>query len=112
MTQICGIAAAAASPWTLKSGSELATPVTLNAQLGAQPGCPLKSNRSQFVPEMVHLTDANTAMAEGCTGAMAVRWVLKDVNSDGSLDLVFFFKTQDLDLTMARLACIPFDQAS
>ena len=59
---------------------------------------------SQFVPEMAHLTDANTAMTEGCTGAMPVRWVLKDVNSDGSLDLVFFFKTQDLDLTSSSTA--------
>lgn len=59
---------------------------------------------SQFIPEMAHLTDANTAMTVGCAGAMAVRWVLKDVNGDGSLDIVFFFKIQDLDLTSSSTA--------
>lgn len=54
---------------------------------------------SQFAPEMAHLTDANTAMTEGCPGALAVRWMLDDVNGDGSPDLVFIFNVQDLDLT-------------
>lgn len=53
----------------------------------------------QFTPEMAHLTDATLAMTEGCTGALAVRWVLDDVNGDGRADLVFFFNTQDLDLS-------------
>ncbi len=53
----------------------------------------------QFTPEMAHLTDANNAMTQGCTGALAVRWVLDDVNGDGRPDLVFFFNTQDLDLS-------------
>jgi hypothetical protein len=53
---------------------------------------------SRFVPEMAHLSDANTTMM--CAGASAVRWKLDDVNLDGKLDLVFFFSTLDLDLTV------------
>jgi len=59
---------------------------------------------SQFSPEMAHLTDAANAMTTGCTGAMAVRWVLEDANKDGKLDLVFYFYTQDLDLTPSSTA--------
>ncbi len=59
---------------------------------------------SQFTPEMAHLTDAANAMTNGCTGAMAVRWELKDENSDGQADLVFVFNTQDLDLTPSSTA--------
>ena len=58
----------------------------------------------QFTPEMAHLTDANTALTQGCTGALAVRWALDDVNGDGRPDLVFFFNTQDLDLTASSTA--------
>ncbi len=54
---------------------------------------------SQFVPEMAHLNDANTPMADSCTGASAVRWSLDDENGDGKLDLVFFFNIQDLNFT-------------
>ena len=54
---------------------------------------------SQFMPEMAHLSDANMAMTMGCAGAMAIRWNLEDVNRDRRLDLVFFFRTQDLNLT-------------
>ena len=54
---------------------------------------------SQFTPEMAHLSDATTAMTTNCTGAMAVRWARDDVNNDGRLDLVFFFNTQNIDLT-------------
>jgi hypothetical protein len=53
---------------------------------------------SRFVPEMAHLSDANTATM--CAGAMPVRWKLDDVNQDGRLDLVFFFSTPDLDFTV------------
>ena len=42
---------------------------------------------SQFAPEMAHLNDANTDMSQGCSGAMAVRWNLSDVNGDGKPDL-------------------------
>ena len=60
---------------------------------------------SQFTPEMAHLADANTAMTSGsCAGAMAVRWALDDVNSDGRPDLVFFFRIQDLNLTSSSTA--------
>src|SRR5574342_676906 len=55
---------------------------------------------SQFAPEMAHLNDANTAMDESCAGAGAQRWSLDDENGDGRLDLVFFFKIQDLHLTL------------
>ena len=54
---------------------------------------------SQFAPEMAHLSDSRMAMGAGCVGADAVRWNLDDVNRDGRLDLVFFFKIQDLNLT-------------
>jgi len=59
---------------------------------------------SQFTPEMAHLSDATIAMTEGCTGAMAQRWSLDDENGDGMLDLVFFFKIQDLNLTLSSRA--------
>lgn len=59
---------------------------------------------SQFTPEMAHLNDANTAMTESCTGASAQRWSLDDENGDGQLDLVFFFKIQDLNLTLSSTA--------
>ncbi len=59
---------------------------------------------SQFIPEMALLTDASTDMSAGCTGAMAVRWALQDVNGDGKADLVFFFNTQDLNLTATSTA--------
>jgi hypothetical protein len=59
---------------------------------------------SQFAPEMAHLSDATIAMTEGCTGAMAQRWSLDDENGDGMLDLVFFFKIQDLNLTLSSRA--------
>ena len=56
---------------------------------------------SQFVPEMAHLNDANTAMADSCSGAAAKRWSWDDENGDGRLDLVFFFNIQDLNLTLS-----------
>lgn len=59
---------------------------------------------SQFTPEMAHLSDASIAMTDGCTGAMAQRWSLDDENGDGKLDLVFFFKIQDLNLTLNSTA--------
>ena len=55
---------------------------------------------THFIPEMAHLSDANTAMTQMCSGAAAVRWNLDDVNHDGRLDLVFFFRTQDTDLAL------------
>jgi hypothetical protein len=59
---------------------------------------------SQFTPEMAHLSDSSMAMTESCTGAIAQRWSLDDENGDGQLDLVFFFKTQDLNLTLSGTA--------
>lgn len=54
---------------------------------------------SLFEPEMAHLSDAATA--EGCAGADAVRWRYEDVNGDGRLDLLFFFRIQELNFTTA-----------
>ncbi len=59
---------------------------------------------TQFAPTMAHLNDANTAMAESCSGAAAQRWSLDDENGDGRLDLVFFFNIQDLTLTTSSTA--------
>lgn len=59
---------------------------------------------SQFTPEMAHLSDAATAMTNGCAGAIAVRWTRSDVNGDRLPDLVFFFSTRDLDLTPSSTA--------
>ena len=59
---------------------------------------------NQFTPEMAHLTDAANAMVNGCAGATAARWTRGDVNGDGLRDLVFFFNTQDLDLTSSSTA--------
>jgi hypothetical protein len=50
-----------------------------------------------FQPEMAHLNDATAPM--DCSGAAAVRWSFSDVNRDGLVDLVFFFRVQDLTLT-------------
>jgi hypothetical protein len=52
---------------------------------------------SLLMLEAAHLSDAATA--EGCAGAAAVRWGLEDVNSDGRLDLVVFFRIQELNFT-------------
>lgn len=57
---------------------------------------------SRFSPEMAHLSDAGTAM--GCEGAEAVRWAYSDVNGDGRVDLVFFFRVQDLNVTSSSTA--------
>ena len=57
-----------------------------------------------FNPEMAHLSDANTPMTDGCSGAMPVRWALDDVNRDGKKDIVFFFQTQELNLTASSTA--------
>ena len=59
---------------------------------------------SQFAPEMAHLSDAEIAMTMGCVGADAVRWKYADVNYDGRLDLVFFFRIRDLNLTSRSTA--------
>jgi len=59
---------------------------------------------AQFAPEMAHLADANDDMSQGCPGAVAVRWVLQDVNGDGAADLVFFFNIRDLDLSASSTA--------
>jgi hypothetical protein len=59
---------------------------------------------SQFTPEMAHLSDSSMAMTESCAGALAQRWSLDDENGDGPLDLVFFFKTQDLNLILSSTA--------
>jgi hypothetical protein len=59
---------------------------------------------SQFTPEMAHLSDASLAMDMGCIGADAVRWNYMDVNYDGQVDLVFFFRIRDLNLTSSSTA--------
>ncbi len=58
----------------------------------------------QFAPEMAHLTDAATATTMGCTGAVAVRWMWRDVNGDRRPDLVFFFRIQDLKFGLRTTA--------
>ncbi len=58
----------------------------------------------QFSPQMAVLSDATVAMTNGCSGAMAVRWQLADVNGDRKPDLVFFFSFQDLNLTATSTA--------
>jgi hypothetical protein len=54
---------------------------------------------SMFMPIMAHLNDGTEPM--DCSGAAAVRWSYSDVNRDGLVDLVFFFRVQDLTLTPA-----------
>ena len=51
---------------------------------------------SLFTPQMAHLSAADMIM--GCEGAEAVRWTYTDSNHDGFVDLVFFFRIQDLSL--------------
>lgn len=55
-----------------------------------------------FTPEMAHLSDA--AVPLGCAGAAAVRWTYTDVNGDGLIDLLFFFRIQDINLTSSTTA--------
>ena len=50
-----------------------------------------------FMPMMAHLHDATAPM--DCSGAAALRWNYSEVNGDGLVDLVFFFRIQDLALT-------------
>lgn len=57
---------------------------------------------SLFTAEMAHLSDAGMLM--GCGGAEAVRWAHTDVDEDGDIDLVFFFRVQDLNLTLDSTA--------
>ena len=61
---------------------------------------------SLFMPqkEHVHLSDADVPMDMGCVGANPVRWKLDDANGDGQTDLVFFFRIQDLNLSMDSTA--------
>ena len=59
---------------------------------------------TQFTPEMAHLNDADSPMADTCAGASAVRWSWDDENGDGKADLVFFFKIQDLNFTLSTKA--------
>jgi hypothetical protein len=51
---------------------------------------------SQFSPMMAHLQDASQPM--DCSSGLAVRWAYSDANGDGRVDLVFFFKVQDLKI--------------
>lgn len=57
---------------------------------------------SLFTPqkEHVHLSDADAAMGTSCVGANPERWNLDDVNGDGRLDLVFFFRIRNLNLNL------------
>ncbi len=59
---------------------------------------------TQFSPEMAHLNDAGSPLADACAGASAVRWSWDDENGDGRPDLVFFFNIQDLNFTMSTTA--------
>ena len=104
--------------WTSARAEEMTcpphTPVTIDIKPGGTPNRITLSSKglipvavfttedfdaSRFIPEMAHLSDSNTAMLHICAGASAVRWKLDDVNRDGRLDLVFFFSTQDTNLT-------------
>ncbi len=59
---------------------------------------------SQFKPEMAHLNDSGIAMTSGCAGPEAVGWNYVDVNHDRRLDIVFFFRIRDLNLTPSSTA--------
>lgn len=118
------LAALAIPTWSPASAQEMTcpeehTPVTIDIRPGRYPNLINLSSRglvavavlttpdfdaSQFIPEMAHLSDAATAMTNGCSGAMAVRWIYDDENGDGLTDLVFFFRIQDLDLTPSSTA--------
>ncbi len=91
----------------IKPGSDPAA-INLNSS-GVVPVAVLTTasfDASRFTPEMAHLTDANVGLTMPCTGAMAIRWALEDVNGDGKPDLVFFFNTQDLNLTANSTAAM------
>lgn len=89
----------------IKPGSST-NPIKLSSQ-GIIPVAVLTTaafDASQFIPDMAHMGDANTPMSDLCMSATAVRWAYQDVNGDGFRDLVFFFNTQDLNLTLSSPA--------
>src|SRR5574341_1293223 len=79
-------------PNTINLSSQGVVAVAVLTTQGAQ-----GFNASQFMPIMAHLSDASMAMTMGCVGADAIRWKLDDVDGDGQLDLVFFFRIQELN---------------
>ncbi len=111
------LGAAAFQTWSPASAAMTCPPhqlVTIDIKPGSYPNSiNLKSNgvipvavlttstfsASQFIPEMAHFSDASSADAMVCGGATAVRYTRQDVNGDGRPDLVFFFNTQDTNLT-------------
>lgn len=91
----------------IKPGSDPAV-INLNSN-GVVPVAVLTTagfDASRFTPEMAHLADASVGMTMPCTGPTAIRWAREDVNGDGKADLVFFFNTQDLNLTASSTAAL------
>ena len=73
-------------------------PPQIDIKLGSDPNS-INLNSKGVVP--VTVLDASTVDdpdTYSFAGADPVRWTMEDVNNDGTDDLVFHFKTQDLEL--------------
>ena len=86
-----------------------AMPATLSAcPIDVKPGSNPNSinlNSKGIVPAALLLSSADykgiylDPDSVKLAGASPVKWAIEDVNGDGILDQIFFFKTQDLNLT-------------
>ena len=77
--------------------------VTVDIKPGSDTN-PINLKSKGVVPVAVLTTDAfNAAAVDPATvffaGAKPVRWTREDVDGDGDVDMLFHFKTQELDLT-------------
>jgi hypothetical protein len=92
-------------------------PVTIDIKPGSDPNS-INLKSKGLIPVAVLTTDcfdASTIDPETVlfAGAEPVRWVMEDVDGDDDLDMLFHFKTQDLDLdedsTEATLTAYTYD---
>ncbi|GAH97963.1 unnamed protein product, partial [marine sediment metagenome] len=85
------------------SPNEVLFYISIDIKPGSEPNS-INLGAKGVVPVAVLTTevfDASTIEPSTVTfaGAAPVRWVFEDVNNDGDLDLLFHFKTQELNLT-------------
>jgi len=89
-------------PYTINP-DEVLFYISIDIKPGSEPNS-INLGAKGVVPVAVLTTevfDASTIDPSTVTfaGATPVRWVFEDVDDDGDLDLLFHFKTQELDLT-------------
>jgi hypothetical protein len=87
---------------TVGDEEALVTEVQIDIKPGSDPNS-INPNSKGVVPVAVLTTDdfdASTVDPDTVlfAGAMPLRWAVEDVDGDGDVDLLFHFKTQELDL--------------